>query len=411
MGKYIKLFNDEQSHKEYMKTCDYVMPNVSLCKNSYTVKYNPPEDMVIYTLDIPSQGTMCHMFVQYKEYSDNNKCDIYIDGNKMSMSDFVIDTNHASSEWENVYAINTLSAGEHELIIENNTNGNITFDFTQLEYVSKILSSVPPRDVVSFDKNTLTSLRAIDGLCGYNAMIWKDGTLTLGCNTSTIGEGIVKIEGSAFADLTGITEVTLPQSIEYIYSNAFNGCTSLSSITVPDKYVEGGYYIFNNTAWYNSQPDNSALYIGKHLISVKGNVETLDISPSAEYIGLGKIVRNGTVKYLTIPDSIETIPDSFAAATSKLETVTIGSGVTRIGSWAFGANYNHLKTVTIAAPTPPEFYGTTYRDLGVLVFDYVSGSDYVFDPNLKIYVPSASLNAYKTADGWSRYASIIYPIE
>lgn len=106
---------------------------------------------------------------------------------------FIIDTNHESSQWTNVYAINTLSVGEHELIIENNTNGNISLDFTRLEHVSGILSSVPLRGTVNFDKNAITSLRAIGRLCGYNAMIWKDATLTLGCNTSTIGEGLLTL--------------------------------------------------------------------------------------------------------------------------------------------------------------------------------------------------------------------------
>lgn len=38
-------------------------------------------------------------------------------------------------------------------------------------------------------------------------------------------------------------------------------------------------------------------------------------------------------------------------------------------------------------------------------------TSWIVMPNLTIYVPSESLNAYKTDKNWSVYASIIKPIE
>ena len=64
-------------------------------------------------------------------------------------------------------------------------------------------------------------------------------------------------------------------------------------------------------------------------------------------------------------------------------------------SWVFQDCIN-LQKVTCLATIPPTLGGKGN-------FDNTN--------NCPIYVPSASLNAYKTATNWSVYASRIYPIE
>ena len=78
----------------------------------------------------------------------------------------------------------------------------------------------------------------------------------------------------------------------------------------------------------------------------------------------------------------------------KLRTVTLPSSVTSLGDGAF-SHCHVLGTVTCKATTPPTI------------------GDEVFGDNKKltaIYVPSGSVNAYKAADGWKDYASLIKPI-
>jgi hypothetical protein len=78
-----------------------------------------------------------------------------------------------------------------------------------------------------------------------------------------------------------------------------------------------------------------------------------------------------------------------------LESVVIPSSIASIGANAFFSCSN-LREVVIEATTPP-----------------ILGGDNVFDPYtelslLKIYVPSASVNLYKSAQYWSEYANDIY---
>jgi hypothetical protein len=72
--------------------------------------------------------------------------------------------------------------------------------------------------------------------------------------------------------------------------------------------------------------------------------------------------------------------------------VNIPDSVTTIGGYAF---YwcTSLISVYCKATTPPSLSGSS-------VFDY-NGSGF------KIYVPAESVGAYKSADGWSEYASAI----
>lgn len=106
-----------------------------------------------------------------------------------------------------------------------------------------------------------------------------------------------------------------------------------------------------------------------------------------------RVVRNfSRLTAITISDSVTTI-DAYAFDCEYLKTLYIGSSVTSIGNnnW-FNTNSNLV--VTITALTPPSL-----------------GSNIEFtESNTTIYVPQASLNAYKTASGWSTYASIIQPI-
>ena len=98
---------------------------------------------------------------------------------------------------------------------------------------------------------------------------------------------------------------------------------------------------------------------------------------------------------VTIPNSITNIGGNAFNKCSGLASITIPSSVTSIGYSAF-AYCSALSSVTVLATTPPTL-----------------GDNYVFSANAsgrKIYVPAASVNAYKSASKWSIYAADIEAI-
>ncbi|MBQ5753750.1 MAG: leucine-rich repeat domain-containing protein, partial [Alistipes sp.] len=97
---------------------------------------------------------------------------------------------------------------------------------------------------------------------------------------------------------------------------------------------------------------------------------------------------------VTIPDSVTKIGDWAFSDCDALTSVTIPDSVTKIGNYAF-YDCSALKEVYCKPTTPPSLDGS-------YVF-YKNASD------RKIYVPTASVDAYKAATRWSSYASAIYP--
>lgn len=160
--------------------------------------------------------------------------------------------------------------------------------------------------------------------------------------------GITQISDNALGRCTRLSSVIIPNSVTHIGYRAFYTCTSLKNIVIPDSVISIGEEAFSKT-------NLSTITLSNNLVS---------ISSKAFY-------------------SIRTLND-----------IIIPGSVTQIGANAFN-ECSHLVSVTLLASSPPT--------LGNGVFSYTS-------QDLVIYVPSESVETYKTATNWSDYASRIQPI-
>ena len=95
------------------------------------------------------------------------------------------------------------------------------------------------------------------------------------------------------------------------------------------------------------------------------------------------------IRNISLPDSLTTIGDYAFYHCVKLTGLTIPSGVTTIGQ-QFLAFTERISSVTVYPTTPPAI-----------------GQNAFGSQNFPIYVPCESINAYKSAPGWSNYASRI----
>lgn len=108
----------------------------------------------------------------------------------------------------------------------------------------------------------------------------------------------------------------------------------------------------------------------------------------AAFVGCNSLV-------IAILGNVTSIDDYAFSACYNLERVFIGSLITSIGDHVFPGDQDHepaLVQLSIEATVPPT--------LGSNNFNYVKDL-------FKIYVPAASVDAYKSAPGWSGYASRI----
>ena len=165
---------------------------------------------------------------------------------------------------------------------------------------------------------------------------------------AVLEEGVVSIGLNSFKDLTSFTTIRIPNSLQDIGDYAFAGCNHLSAVTL----------------------GNGITTVGEGAFS-----------------GCTKMTNN-----ISLPN-IEQVKNSAFRGCSGLSSVTLGSECTKIEGSAF-KGCKSLQSVTVNATTPPDCAPAAFDDSN----------------NCPIYVPSESVEAYKTKYAWNSYSSRIQSI-
>ena len=215
-----------------------------------------------------------------------------------------------------------------------------------------------------------------------------------GLTNCTIGSGVTSIGSTAFSECYYLENIVIPNSVTNIGDWAFSHCVSLSDITILDSVTSIGSYAFDTCERATGITiGNGITTIGYASFLNCISATTLTIGNNVTSIGVSAFQNCEALTSITIPNSVTTIGEDAFNACLYATSLTIGSGVTYIGEDAF-SNCGRLQSITINAATPP-----------TLVYKYE-----FYDTNCPIYVPSGSVNAYKTATNWSEYASRIQAI-
>ena len=222
----------------------------------------------------------------------------------------------------------------------------------------------------TFDSNHYTAATLTvpySALSAYKgANYWKNFTHIVSGNAYDFAVGSIyyRITGSNTVSVTYKTtaynsysgSITIPANVTYngksykvtgITEHAFDASTGLTAVTIPEGVTSIGTQAFNGC---------------------KG------------------------LTAITIPSTVTTIPSLAFNGCTGLKTLNLGSGVNSLESQAFNG-CNALTSVTVLNSTPPTmaanncFSSTAYS-------------------SATLYVPGASLNAYKVADWWRMFVTI-----
>lgn len=134
--------------------------------------------------------------------------------------------------------------------------------------------------------------------------------------------------------------------------------------------------------------------IGNYALSGCNRLTSVTIPNSVTTIGNNAFLFCSGLTSITIPESVTSIGSSAFQNCNGLTAIIIPDSVTTINGKAFHS-CTGLTSITCLATTPPT--------LGTNVFQSVPAT-------CPIYVPAASVNAYKAANYWSTRADYIQAI-
>ena len=116
--------------------------------------------------------------------------------------------------------------------------------------------------------------------------------------------------------------------------------------------------------------------------------------PSLTSVGRGNALRETNVEYVLNLGTITSLPAYTFFKCANLKQVHIPSSCTSIDAQVF-ANCKVMEAIVCHNPIPPSTHAQAFMST---------------NSTFLIYVPDASVDAYKAADTWSGYASRIKPL-
>ncbi len=233
-----------------------------------------------------------------------------------------------------------------------------------------------------------------------------------GCTSLTtieLPESLTSIKNYAFQNCTSITAIELPETLTSIGSYAFSGCTGIKRINsttdgemlLPESLETIDSYAFQNLSQITKVvvPD-SVTSIGRYAFRGCSEIESVTVpfigtsatSPSYFYYIFGSSSYvPGTLKNITITGGT-TIPSYAFQSLSKVESITIPSGVTAIGNYAFDGctKLKRLNSTTDGAFNIPN----SVTSIGQYAFRGCSALESITVPFTGYSAESTSSNGY-----------------
>ncbi|MBO4602588.1 MAG: leucine-rich repeat domain-containing protein [Salinivirgaceae bacterium] len=184
---------------------------------------------------------------------------------------------------------------------------------------------------------------------------------------------VLSIFENAFANCSGLTSITIPNTVAYIAKGAFSGCNNLISMEL--SFIEGGGagfgYIFG--AGHYTQNEN---FIPESLKTVIIGCQNIDIYTFYHCKNLTSV---------TILNSVTSINNRAFEGCTGLTSITIPNSVTSIGDNVF-LNCSNLQALIIENQMPPQLSSTSS-----------------LQPFSNIHIPCGSLNNYKIYQYWREF--------
>lgn len=189
-----------------------------------------------------------------------------------------------------------------------------------------------------------------------------------------------------------LQDLVIPESVNIIRQYAFYGCKDLKSIKLGNSTKEIERYAFNYCKELEFADLNGPITkIGDNAFSGCTKLKELIFGETLTSIAYNAYENCQSIISLVFPNSLSRLEYASFKGCSSLTTISFGESISSISSEVF-ANCPELTDVICFSETVPWASDDAFK------------KSYIEYCNL--YVPAASVNAYKTTDPWSGFGTI-----
>ncbi|MDE6176213.1 MAG: leucine-rich repeat domain-containing protein [Paramuribaculum sp.] len=200
-------------------------------------------------------------------------------------------------------------------------------------------------------------------------------------DTCELPEGVTSIGQQAFSHCYYMTSVSLPSTLRTLKDYAFEYCEDMPALHLPASLAqigEGVFYDCLSLAEFTIDEENTHFCTPGGVLYTTGNTELVCYPVGRQ--SLTYTVAEGT-----------TVLRDYSFAKARLEHITLPVSLEKIGDVTFMEAIS-FKSVASLNPVPPV------------------GQEIIFEPsvysNAVLYVPQESIEAYRSAEGWSQFRDI-----
>ena len=261
------------------------------------------------------------------------------------------------------------------------------------EYCTNLTSVTIPNSVTNIGQLAFSNCTSLTSMTIPNNVTKIRNRTFMSCSgltSVTIPNSVTSIEEYAFYGCSGLTSIIIPNSVTSIESSAFYRCSGLTSVTIGNSVTSLGWGAFEDCSSLTSViiPNSVTIISDRTFMSCTG-LTSVTIGNSVTSIGQLAFYSCTSLTSVTIPNSVTSIGSSAFTSCTSLTSVIIGSEINNIGK-AF-ANCKNLENVYCHAVAVPQTNANAFEN------SYINAST--------LYVPAASINAYKTTTPWNGFGT------
>lgn len=223
----------------------------------------------------------------------------------------------------------------------------------------------------AFVNSGLTSITIPDTVKNIGENVFKNCT---SLKTVTIGKGITTIPKQTFYKCTALESVTIPSTVTEIGQQAFYQCSSLASISIPSGVTTIGANAFCGTALTAVTIPNSVTSVGEGMFKYCSQLKTVVLGSGVFTIGRNFFAACSSLESITFFGEIKSLSRSNVFNSNDTEKITLNFAqdqrvltVVDANYWGVASGASYVREIT-DEDAKKDFCGYKFKNIYTWAF-------------------------------------------